>query len=186
MKSTIRLEYFTREDFPQLIDWVNNEKLMQNWTGSLFSYPLTPEKLEWYIEGVNDMEHSDALVYKAVDTETGEAIGHISLGSISRKNQSARISRVLVGCSQARGKGYCRQMIQAILRIGFEELHLHRITLGVYDFNQSAIRCYEKCGFVIEGTFRDVLKYNDKEYWSMVEMGILEDEWKMIHYRKAA
>jgi RimJ/RimL family protein N-acetyltransferase len=71
-------------------------------------------------------------------------------------------------------------MIKEVCRIGFEEFRLHRISLGVYDFNTAAIRCYEKSGFVKEGVFRDILKYNDT-YWSLVEMSMLEDEWFRLH-----
>jgi RimJ/RimL family protein N-acetyltransferase len=104
-------------------------------------------------------------------------VGHVSLGSISRKNRSARISRVLVGDTAQKGRGLCTAMIKALLRIGFEELKLHRISLGVYDFNHGAIRCYEKCGFVREGVQRDIMRYED-HYWSLLEMSILEDEWR--------
>ena len=176
----IKLEYFDHGDFRQLTDWINNEHLLTNWAGSLFKYPLTEDSLHWYVEDSNDMSTSDAFIYKAIDTATGNTVGHISLGSVSDKNSAARISRVLVENSE-RGKGVCTGMITAILKIGFEDLKLHRISLGVYDFNTSAIRCYEKCGFVKEGLMRDVLKYDDQTYWSLVEMGILEDEWRKLN-----
>lgn len=181
----IRLEYFTKDDFDLLIQWINTEEILQNWTGSMFSFPLDHEKLEWYLKDANDINTSDVLIYKAIDTTNGETIGHISLGSISRKNNSARISRVLVGNTCERGKGYCKGMIQAILQVGFEELRLHRIELGVYSTNTAAIRCYESCGMVKEGEFRDILKHGD-EYWSLTEMSILEDEWRQLYLRKAA
>ena len=173
----VRLEYFTEADFSQLISWINNEHLLTNWAGSMFRFPLTDSSLSWYIKDTNEIGKSDAFIYKAIDTETGETIGHISLGSISGKNKAARISRVLVGNTAARGKGYCTAMIKEVVRIGFEDLGLHRISLGVYDFNKSAIRCYEKAGFSIEGVHRDVLQYKEGEYWSLVEMSILENEF---------
>jgi RimJ/RimL family protein N-acetyltransferase len=176
----IRLENFTEDDFQQLIEWVNTDHLMTNWAGSLFSFPLTNESLQWYIQETNDHGKSDALVYKAVDTTMGATVGHISLGSISRKNRSARISRVLVGNTAQRGKGICCKMINSILKIAFEELKLHRVGLGVYDFNKSAIGCYKKTGFSTEGIMRDILLY-ENEYWSLVEMSILEDEWFTLH-----
>ena len=172
----VKLEYFGKDDFKQLIEWINSEHLLINWAGSLFRYPLTEESLEWYIEDTNNIETSDVFVYKAVDTETNKTVGHISLGGISTKNKSARISRVLVGTG--RGKGYCKDMVSGVLKVGFEDLKLHRISLGVYDFNHAAIRCYENCGFVKEGLFRDVLKYDDNAYWSLLEMSILEEEWR--------
>lgn len=172
----IRLEYFTPDDFEQLIKWIDNEEILMNWAGGLFSFPLKPKSLEWYIEGVNDINTSEAFVYKAIDDETGNIIGHISLGGISKKNKAGRITRVLVDPLQ-QGKGYCRQMVTAILKIGFTDLQLHRIALGVYDFNKTAINCYKKAGLVIEGTTRDCLLFKG-QWWSLVEMSILEEEWK--------
>jgi RimJ/RimL family protein N-acetyltransferase len=176
----IRLEKFGEEDFEQLIKWIDSEALMINWSGFLFRFPLSKESLKWYIDDTNDIEESDAFVYKAIDEESNRVIGHISLGGISHKNKSARISRVLVGNTAEKNKGYCRQMINAVLKIGFETLKLHRITLGVYDDNLSALKCYEKSGFVTEGIFRDVLLQEGK-YRSMIEMSMLENEWKNIH-----
>lgn len=173
----IRLEYFTSNDFQQLINWIKDEEALMNWSGSLFSFPLRQSSLEWYIEDVNDINNSEAFVYKAIEQDTGKVVGHISLGSISRKNRSARISRVLTD-PDSQGKGYCMQMIRAVMQIGFEELRLHRICLGVYDFNKAAMRCYEKAGMVIEGTNRDCLLFKGK-WWSLVEMSMLEEEWKL-------
>ncbi|RTQ48866.1 N-acetyltransferase [Hymenobacter gummosus] len=176
----IRLERFTPADFNQLIEWINSERLMKEWSGSLFSFPLTEESLAWYIEGANDLRDPDVFVYKAVDTKTDETVGHISLGSISQRDKSGRVTRVLVGNECARGKGVCRRMVQGLLRIGFEELGLHRISLGVYDFNEAAIKCYLKAGFKREGVMRDVVRHGDT-YWTLVEMAILEDEWRALH-----
>lgn len=173
----IKLEYFERGDFDKLMEWIQDDELLMNWSGSLFSYPLSVEGLEWYIEDVNDMDTSDVFVYRAVDAANGNMVGHISLGGISKKNRSGRISRVLVGNPNDHGKGYCRDMVLAVLKIGFEELKLHRISLGVYDFNIAAIKCYQKAGLTIEGTTRDSLWFKDK-WWSLVEMSILEEEWR--------
>jgi RimJ/RimL family protein N-acetyltransferase len=172
----ITLEYFTSNNFTQLMDWIKDEEALMNWSGSLFSFPLTKESMEWYIEDVNDINNSDAFIYKAIETSTGNVMGHISLGGISKKNKAARISRVLVDPA-AQGKGYCCQMVKAVLKIGFEDLQLHRICLGVYDFNKAAIRCYQKAGLLIEGTNRDCLLFKG-QWWSLVEMSILEEEWK--------
>jgi len=173
----IRLEYFGKEDFDQLIQWVNTEELLTIWAGGLFRFPLTHRSLEWYIEDTNVMPGSEAYSYKAID-ESNRVVGHISLGGISEKNRSARITRVLVGDGE-RGKGFCHQMVTALLEIGFGELKLHRISLGVYDNNPSAVKCYEKSGFRTEGVHRDVLFFEGK-YWSMVEMAILENEWRSL------
>jgi RimJ/RimL family protein N-acetyltransferase len=174
----ITLAYFTSNDFTQLMDWIKDEEALMNWSGSLFSFPLTKESMQWYIEDVNDINNSDAFIYKAIETTTGKVVGHISLGGVSKKNKAARISRVLVDPA-FQGKGYCCQMVKAVLKIGFEDLLLHRICLGVYDFNKAALRCYQKSGLLIEGTNRDCLLFKD-QWWSLVEMSILEEEWRGI------
>jgi RimJ/RimL family protein N-acetyltransferase len=178
----IVLEYFERRDFEQLISWLNDEELLMNWSGSLFSFPITLESMHWYIQDVNKLPDAEAYIYRAVETDTGEVVGHISLGGISKKNRAGRISRVLVGSEAARGKGYCRQMVEAVLKIGFEDLKLHRISLGVYDFNTAAIRCYQKAGMITEGTYRDSLLFKGK-WWSLVEMSMLEDEWRALQHQ---
>jgi RimJ/RimL family protein N-acetyltransferase len=170
----IKLEPFTPADFDQLIAWVDTERLLYEWSGSLFAFPLTPSALAWYLEGANDFANPEVFIYKAVESETGRAVGHISLGGISEQNRSGRISRVLV--AEGKGRGYCAAMMRALLQIGFEQLHLHRIDLGVYDFNHAAIRCYKRCGLQVDGVLRDVVRHDD-EYWSLTEMSILEHEW---------
>ncbi len=181
----IELLPFTEEDINQLIEWLPNEKLLNQWAGSLFSFPLTKRSVDWYIRGTNVQNVSEAFIYKVADKETGKAIGHISLGSISWKNKAARITRVLIGDEESKGKGYCRQMVEAISIIGFEKLDLHRISLGVYDTNYSAIKCYEKAGFIVEGRHRDVMLH-ENEYWSMVEMAMLKSDWEIFRLNKVS
>ena len=67
----IKLEPFVQSDFQQLINWIDNEELLIQWCGSLFSFPLTMRSLEWYVRDTNVINESDAFVYKAVETETG-------------------------------------------------------------------------------------------------------------------
>jgi RimJ/RimL family protein N-acetyltransferase len=172
----IKLEYFTADDFPKLKEWISDEELLLNWAGSAFRFPLTDDKLNWYIKGANDFEGSDTLIYKAVDTSTGLTVGHISLTAVNRSNRSARITRVIVGNPAERGKKIGEQMIKAVMHTGFDELKLHRMSLGVYDFNEPAIRCYKNCGFNVDGILRDISRHGDT-FWSIMEMSILENEW---------
>lgn len=175
----IKLEPFVQDDFQQLINWIDTEALLTQWCGALFAFPLTKKSLEWYVQDTNIPNESEAFVYKAVNVQTGETVGHISLGGISWKNRSGRITRVFVSPA-ALQQGVCQQMTKAILKIGFQELGLHRIDLGVYENNKAALNCYLKSGLNIEGVSRDVLWYNN-EFLSLVEMSLLEDEWRALN-----
>ncbi len=181
----IVLEAFTPADFNQLIEWVDDERLMKEWSGSMFSFPLTTAGLTWYVQDSNNLADPSVFIYKAVDSKTGVTVGHISLGGISQRDRAGRITRVLVGKTTERRRGICQAMVAALLRIGFEDLALHRISLGVYDFNQAAVNCYLKAGFVQEGLLRDVVRHGE-EYWNLIEMGILETEWHALQSLKKA
>ncbi|MFS0837212.1 GNAT family N-acetyltransferase [Paenibacillus sp. 1P03SA] len=173
----IRFAYFGKEDYNQLIEWSGDEAFLLQWAGPQFKYPLTALQLDAYMEGANDPERSERLIYKVIDSENDLPVGHISIGNIDRHNRSARIGKVLVGHTASRGRGTGQAMIREALRIGFGELRLHKMTLGVFDFNEAAIRCYEKEGFVKEGFIRDARRMGDA-YWNLIEMGILENEWQ--------
>ncbi|MFA1822934.1 GNAT family N-acetyltransferase [Virgibacillus oceani] len=172
----IRLEHFDKKDFDLLISWIDSPEFLMQWAGSNFSYPLNHDQLNQYIKGANE-QNSRVHIYKVIFNETNKTIGHISLNNIDLKNRSARMGKVLLGDNSLRGKGIGREMVDALLNIAFNDLSIHRVGLGVFDFNELAIRSYEKVGFVKEGLLRDVRKMGD-EYWSLWEMSILEDEWK--------
>ncbi|MEN1936181.1 GNAT family protein [Paenibacillus sp. 102] len=171
----IELKYFERSDFKQLIDWIDSEKFLLQWGGPVFSYPLQEKQLEKYIENAND-ENANTFVYKVIDKETRKVIGHISLGKIDRVNKSARIGKVLVGDTSMRGKSVGKKMMEEVLKVAFEQLDLYRVSLGVFDFNASAIVCYERVGFAKERLLKDARKIGD-EYWNLWEMRILKHEW---------
>ncbi|OTY23189.1 GNAT family N-acetyltransferase [Bacillus thuringiensis serovar rongseni] len=166
----IKLEAFKKTDFKQLTNWINSEEFLIQWSGNVFTFPLDEQQLEKYIESTN------TLAFKVVDEETSDVIGHISLGEIDNINKSARIGKVLVGNTKMRGRSIGKHMMKAVLHIAFEELKLHRVTLCVYDFNTSAISCYEKIGFVKEGLLREATRVGET-YWNLWEMSMLQYEW---------
>ncbi|MFK4289778.1 RimJ/RimL family protein N-acetyltransferase [Bacillus sp. RC240] len=167
----IKLVPFKKSDFKQLINWINSEEFLIQWSGNAFTYPLNEQQLEKYTESAN------TLSFTVTDEETEEVIGHISLGQIDNINKSARVGKVLVGDTKMRGRSIGKHMMKGVLHIAFEELKLHRVTLGVFDFNSSAISCYEKIGFVKEGLLRESKKVGET-YWNLWEMSMLEYEWK--------
>lgn len=166
----IKLETFKKSNFKQLINWIDSEEFLIQWSGNAFTYPLNEQQLDKYIESAN------TRAFKVIDEETKEVVGHISIGQIDNINKSARIGKVLVGDTRMRGRSIGEHMMKAVLQIAFEELKLHRVTLGVYDFNTSAISCYEKIGFVKEGLLRESKKVGET-YWNLWEMSMLEYEW---------
>jgi RimJ/RimL family protein N-acetyltransferase len=114
-----------------------------------------------------------------LDSRTGKPVGHISIGNIDWEQKTGRLSRVLVGCPEARSRGYGQAMVRAIVALGFGALGLHRLGLGAYESNHRALHCYQRCGFQHIGTLRHVLRYED-EYWSSVEMSLQAEDWRRM------
>lgn len=172
----IQLEPFERADFDRLISWVPDAAFLMLWSGPFFTSPLDHAQLEaYYLSG--QLNPSLRKIYKAVDSRSRAVLGHIELNTIDWRNRSASVSKVLVGEKHAQNQGVGSQMVARLLEIAFDEMKLHRLELRVFDFNQAAIRCYEKNGFSIEGHLRDYRKVQD-QYWSSYLMSILEDEWR--------
>jgi RimJ/RimL family protein N-acetyltransferase len=163
-------------DIDRLISWVPSAKFLLQWAGPAYHFPLTREQVAEFL-ALTAGDEPAVLMFKALDEETFEVVGHIELLNIDRQNRSLTIGRVLVGSSQQRGRGIGRQIVAEALKIAFNELGMHRVGLGVFDFNASAIACYEKVGFRQEGVLRDYRRIDD-EYWTLVMMSILEDEWR--------
>jgi RimJ/RimL family protein N-acetyltransferase len=172
----IKLTYFEPAHFQALIGWIDSPEFLLQWGGPNFQFPLDESQLNKYMEGTN-VKGSDTYIYSVIHEQTSDVIGHISIGKIDRIHQSGRVGKVLVGDEKVRGQGVGQKIMKEVLRVAFHELDLHRVSLGVFDFNHSAISCYEKAGFVKEGLLRDARKFGD-EFWSIWEMSILRQEWE--------
>lgn len=102
-------------------------------------------------------------------------IGSIDLGGF---DAAARNAWVGIGIGEAEfwGKGYGTEAMRLILRFGFEELNLNRVSLDVFEYNQRGVRSYLKCGFKEEGRHRQALLRGERR-WDLIFMGILREEW---------
>ncbi len=79
-------------------------------------------------------------------------------------------------------KGYGSAAMRLALRFAFHELNLERVSLEANAENLRAIRAYEKCGFVHEGTQRE-WEGRDGRRWDMVGMGIMRADWEQANGR---
>lgn len=171
----IELRYFQQADFQQLIDWIDTPEFLLQFSGPNLRFPLNNEQLENYLMSANE-EGAASFIYAIMDKHSQKVIGHISLSKIDYEKKSARISKVLIGDPDSRGKGLCPLIVNEVLKIAFDDLNLQKVGLVVFDFNTSAIACYEKVGFIKEHFTKDARKIGD-EYWSLFEMTLSKKDW---------
>ncbi len=93
----INLHPFTNKDFDRLINWINSEEELVQFAGPMFSFPLTKNQLEEYVnkEGI--------LPKIVIDSESGEVIGHCELNFV---NEFPRLGKILIGNKSYRGKDW--------------------------------------------------------------------------------
>ena len=115
----------------------------------------------------------DFTIRNAINPD--EHLGNISVWWVSRPNKVGEIGYWIR--SDATGHGICTEAAANVVRIGFEELGMHRITLRIAAGNRASERVAEKLGFAHEGLLRDEVKVGD-EWLDHSVWGLLEHEWR--------
>ncbi len=123
----------------------------------------------WFEKTVN---HPNAWVIE----EDGKLAGEIRLDNL---NEHDRRARLVIGLFNERhlGRGIGRQAIDLVLQQAFGPLGLHRVDLRVLSFNIRAIRCYEACGFRLEGIERESALVGGEWHDDWI-MAILEQDFR--------
>lgn len=158
------------EDAEIFTEWLNDFKTTDYLGRSGCLISLEGEKK--YLEENNDKEASFVIV----TLEKNQMIGTVSLEDINYINRTATLG-IFIGDKNFRGNGYGTEAIRLLLDYGFNYMNLNNIKLDVMEFNERAIKCYEKCGFKEYGRRRKFGFINGK-YYDRIEMDILAEEFK--------
>ncbi len=119
------------------------------------------------------MTASDRIVWVILDNHNGAIVGEAVLNHLDQDNLSCGF-RIWISGATNRGLG--TEAVRLSMGHAFS-VGLHRVELDVYDFNTRARHIYEKVGFVLEGTKREALLFDDRWIDCHV-MGLLASEWR--------
>jgi RimJ/RimL family protein N-acetyltransferase len=136
----------------------------------------SPKKFTQWFEKDLEEEPTDAFFFNVRTLEDERLIGFVGLLGIQWIHGDAWVG-IGIGERDDWGKGYGTDAMGLILRFAFTELNLQRVTLGVFSYNQRAIRSYEKAGFTEEGHDRESL-HRDGQRAGAIYMGVLRSEWE--------
>jgi RimJ/RimL family protein N-acetyltransferase len=124
----------------------------------------------WLVRGLEDPTE----VRFMIEADEGPLVGQVRLIGI-HPHARAELA-IMLGEKAYWGRGYGADAIRTLLRFGFDELGLRRVTLIADADNARGIACYERCGFRHEGVLRaHRLRYG--EPLDMVAMGVLREEF---------
>lgn len=107
------------------------------------------------------------------------AIGQL-IGNVGIRMRSAGTHQADIGYEldpQQWGHGYATEAARAIVRFGFDQLRLHRISAHCLAENVASAKVLEKLGMQREGRLRDSEHFKDR-YWDTLHYAILDDEWQ--------
>lgn len=143
-------------DIDAWVKWFNDEEVMKYMSISL---KLTREDEEEYFEEAQ--QNLFMLPLSICDKKNKEPIGNMSLEIDPAQPHSAKLG-IVIGEKSYWRKGVCKEATREIIRIGFEELGLEKISLFVDIENIAAQKCYEACGFRQVGKIEKEYKKGDE------------------------
>ncbi|MBR3108129.1 MAG: GNAT family N-acetyltransferase [Clostridia bacterium] len=160
------LRAFDNSDLMKLLTYQNDYDVMRGASGAIL-YPSTVD------DTARDMGKNTSFTsgeYQfAIETKAERCfIGQCGFVKVNWKNRVGELA-ILIGENDFRGKGYGTDAIETLCTFGFQEMNLHKIKALVFDFNEAALRCYEKCGFTREGVLKQEI-YREGAYHDVVSL----------------
>ena len=129
------------------------------------------EKLEKEVE-----EKKNLFPFMICAKEDDRLIGKAAVQWIEWSNGNGWI-HMGIGSPDDRRKGYGSQAMRMLLRFGFGELNLFRLSARIPEYNTAALSLFSKFGFVEEVRRRKAIQ-RDGQRWDLIAVGLLKDEWQ--------
>ena len=147
----------------KILSWITDEKSFRQWSADKYeSYPPDPQEMIQFYDSMKP-QGAKAFIFCDGDKE----IGHFILRPLDDgSNKTFRIGFIIVD-SSIRGKGYGKKMLLAALEYASKEFGAERITLGVFENNPKALKCYASVGFRQYGEENYTI---GTENWKCLEM----------------
>jgi ribosomal-protein-alanine N-acetyltransferase len=125
-----------------------------------------------YVESVTPPSLLCRIIWKSGDRH----VGNISLHMFDPVHRRMDLG-IMIGASEARGRGLGRQACSLLIQHGFDHLNLHKITAGTVDGNAAMEAVFLGLGFTVEGRLREHY-YVEGTYRDVVVFGLLRPDFK--------
>ncbi|MBQ9951398.1 MAG: GNAT family N-acetyltransferase [Clostridia bacterium] len=168
----VALREFRQEDISGIRSWATDVETTRT-LGGAYLKPQTWEQSERYLSNLLNGDAGGVNLVIA-DRESLRYLGQCSLMMVDNVARHAELAVVM--CPVCQNQGLGQEGVRLMLGFAFRQMNLNRVHLKVRADNARAIRCYEKCGFVKEGTLR-AHAWDDGEYRDVVVMGVLREEF---------
>src|SRR5205807_2534124 len=147
----------------------------------LYWDPRTPaeteQSLQMRIGRTHLTREGDALELAVEQADSGELLGTVTLMYRSELHRQGEIGFVLH--PDHHGQGYAREAAAAMLRLGFEQLGLHRIVGRCEPRNEASARLLERLGMRREAHLLEN-EWVKGEWQSELVYAMLDREWRAL------
>ncbi len=134
-------------------------------------------KLEQRVLQTRVEADGDALLLAAVEAATGRMVGEFMLRLTSAKDRQGEIGWSIH--PDVQGRGLATEGAREILRLGFDEMGLHRIVAGCDTRNLASLRVMERLGMRREAAFVEN-EFLKGEWIGEIVCAMLEAEWRAM------
>lgn len=139
----LRLRPYKACDAQVIATWFPNEYAFRQWSADRYDrYPIAAEDMNAYY----DQDRNQDRIWGMTAFHDDGVVGHFTMRFPHDNLDEIRLGFVIVD-PQQRGKGYGKEMLSLAIRYAFDFVQVKTISLGVFENNPIAIRCYEACGF---------------------------------------
>ena len=137
----IRLRPFLEKDTEKILSMCKDEKEFYLWTaGVLGDYPLKKESFD---------SLKNVIRFTALDDK--EVCGFFTMRNPLPTADELRVGFVIVA-PEKRGRGYGKEMLRLASEYAANIYKAKILSLGVFENNLPAIKCYESAGFKMSQT----------------------------------
>jgi Acetyltransferases, including N-acetylases of ribosomal proteins len=155
------------------VDWLNDD-VVYKYLETRGNY--TQEMLFYFVE---EQIKNNVFMWAIHLKENNIHIGNIKIDPINLRHGFGEYG-ILMGDKNEWGKGYAKEASERAIHYFFNEnLFLRKINLGVVKDNVAAINLYQKLGFVIEGVYKNHVKY-DNTYHDVIRMAIFNTRYDYV------
>jgi RimJ/RimL family protein N-acetyltransferase len=171
------LRPFAESDFDVLFDMESRPEVVRYLMWDVMDRDAVRTLLERRLRQGQIDGDDTALVLVATIPPSDRMIGEFMLRLTSERHRQGEIGWSLH--PDAQGHGYATEAARELLRLGFEELGLHRIAADADPRNTGSLRIMERVGMRREADYVDAF-YLKGEWVGETHYAILEDEWRAL------
>lgn len=164
----MKIREFIPADAERIVSWISNEREFRLWCADRYEhFPISADDI---IEQYAESRKSGRFFPYTAEDEKGFPIGHFILRYPDDDMSVLRLGFVIIDNSK-RGKGIGCELVKLAKNYASEVLHAHKLTLGVFENNIAARKCYVSSGFVPIGCSGKLTFFNEK--WDCIELELV-------------